>query len=636
MRRFTLAFAAFVLSLGVFAAQPPLKKVYNPRAEKSVALQKRMKASASEDQPEGERRSILSEDFSKMPTGTVDAPSEMVNDATGAIPDEYLQTPGWSATTLRSADGAGYIDLDSNGETGVFFSPIISSMHYGATVTLKAKLVAESGTTDDFYVEYNDADFQVNISYSLTQVNADDWTTIEATFPAFDYGIYMAFYATKYKVLIDDINVETFVPFIVAPVAQPFTNYVGTGFTANWTAVDNAAVYLLSVFHLDANEAQVFDLEDKEVAENSYAVTGLDENQAYYYYVKAKDAAGHVSGESNVVTVKSLVAPVLNDATVSTDGFTASWQAVNGATKYDFWAYRDHTATADETYALLDTDFASVASTGTIDAPEINGALSDYVDALPGWILWGSAFVDGAVGINGDAYDEGMPCYLESPLFDLSVAGGTVTLEGDFAANAQSDLSVMLLNETVANEFETVNQTFIEGLTTGWAHHSVSLSNGAAASELLISPTGVGQVFIDNLKLTISLPSGKRILVPIKNAVTTETSVDVVADLTSADRYAFKVRAIKQTDTEAVTGTFSELRYVEAQDGVAALNGVDARCYMAGGSLHIENPNGEQAAVYNSNGVLLWRSSSRSATVDLPVRGVYLVKVGQAVTKVMR
>ncbi len=635
MKKFTFAIAAFAFSLGVFAAQPPLKKIYSPQSGKSLALQKRMKAS-SDERPEGEQRSILTEDFSKMPKGTVEAPSEVVNDNTGVIPDEYLQTPGWTANTLRSADGSGYIDLDSDGKTGIFASPIISKMPYGATVTLKAKLVAESGTTDDFYVEYNDADFKENIAFSLTQVNADSWTTIEATFPASDYGIYMVFYATNHKVLIDDIDVQTYVPYIEAPVAQSFTNYEGTGFTANWDKVENAAVYLLSVYHLDANGTQVFDYQDEEVAENSYAVTGLDENQVYYYYVKAKDAAGHVSGESNVITVKSLVPPVLNDATISADGFTASWQAVDGASKYDFWAYRDHTATADETYALLDTDFASVESTGTIESPEINGAFSDYVDALPGWILFGSAFANGAVGINGDAYDEGMPCYLESPLFDLSVAGGKVTLEGDFAANKESNLSVMLLNETSPNEFMPVAERSIEGLTTEWSHRSVAFSNGEASSELILSPVGVGQVFIDNLRLTISLPSGKRILVPIKNELTAETSVNVAADLTSADRYAFKVRAIKQTETEAITGTFSELRYVEAQDGVAALNGTDARCYMAGGSLRIENPNGEQAAVYNANGVLLWRSSSRLATVDLPVRGVYLVKVGQKVTKVMR
>ena len=60
--------------------------------------------------------------------------------------------------------------------------------------------------------------------------------------------------------------------------------------------------------------------------------------------------------------------------------------------------------------------------------------------------------------------------------------------------------------------------------------------------------------------------------------------------------------------------------------------------YMNGNELNVENPNAAEVTVYNMAGVKVFSDNSGEAVVrtQLDMRGAYIVKVGNAVVKVMR
>ncbi len=493
----TLLLACSMLLLGaasVFAqhglkASKLVRSLDKPRT--AATLQRMMPLDAVVQLPEGEMKVILEEDFSKFPDGSERFPTPVPTDDYGVIDPEYTHVPDWMGYPVYSVGGAALIEIDDNGETGVMLSPVLT-MTYGGTLTMKVKLLAESGTTDVFLVEYNDADFADNISYSQTEVNADEWVTITMPLQSYAYGTYLCFYAIQQKVMVDDVKVEAYRPYVETPTALTFSDYMGTSFTAQWGAAEGATAYLLTAYSIGADEQPVYVCEDKEVKGTSHTLTDLDAETIYYFYVKGTDGT-HVSAASQVMKVDALLSPVFNEPVATTGGYDITWNAVDGADFYDFWAYRHHEAKKNEQAFIVNQDFASVKSAGTLAAPEVIDELYQYVPSLPGWILWGPAYVDGAVGLNGGASLNGMPCYLETPLFDLSHVNGKLTVEADFATNApgQGDLMVYMFNEE-GSDFVNGGYQELSGVNGEWQHAKFSIEGGSRSCKLLFAPTGSG------------------------------------------------------------------------------------------------------------------------------------------------
>ncbi len=582
--------------------------------------------------PEGEMKVILAEDFSKFPAATVENPVDVPTDEYGTISTDYVHAEGWQGVPIRSVGGAALIDLNPNGETGLLFTPNLTNL-YGGTLTMRVKLLAPAGTTDVFFVEYNDGDLYSNISYSQTEVSADDWATVIMPLSAYAYNVYLCFYTASHPVIIDDIEVQALRPFIDAPVAQPFTNYTGTSFNAHWSEVEGATAYLLTVYSIGADGQPVYLLEDKEVTGTNFVVTGLDPELIYYYYVKAKNDK-HVSAQSQAIKIDALISPVFHEPVPAEGGYTITWDAVDGADFYDFWAYRRHTAKEDGVVTVIDQNFSTVESDGTLAAPEVSGELYNYVPELPGWILWGAAYVNGAIGLNGAASADGMPCYLESPTFDLSGAAG-ISIEGEFAAGTPGETLMVYFLDAKGDEYIVDSYYYIENLNENWRKYGITPGGFSPNTKILIAPTGAGCSFIDNLKITVYLPQGQHFDIPILNAVTNDPVATVPASDPNAT-YACKVRAIGQSkggEGLAYSG-FTDLLFFGNTTSIETVATAKPNISLSGSTLSVTGA-ASPVVVHTLGGQLLGRESASAASFTLPARGIYLVTVGGQTTKIV-
>ena len=173
----------------------------------------------------------------------------------------------------------------------------------------------------------------------------------------------------------------------------------------------------------------------------SKKVTGLSPEETYYYTVRAKNetAISEYSNEVQVVEViKSLDAPVVSAATsVTENGFTANWNAVNKATSYTVVLSKKETLTQDKEAVILTEDFSGITQ-GTLTNVHFGNKLNEYLDqytVLPGWFASYHCFASGYLGLA----PFGGSAYLLSPQIDLSKNDGAFTLRVDMAFIDKND-----------------------------------------------------------------------------------------------------------------------------------------------------------------------------------------------------
>ncbi len=150
-----------------------------------------------------------------------------------------------------------------------------------------------------------------------------------------------------------------------APVATAPTNVGQNSFSANWNASTGATTYLLTVATDTIFRLVVPGFSNLNVGPAlTQSVTGLSPGTTYYYRLKASNAGG-VSGNSNSITVTTVVAtppaPVATKGTnILQTSFTANWDSSAGATAY----FLD---------VSTDTNFISIVpGYGNLNAGDVN------------------------------------------------------------------------------------------------------------------------------------------------------------------------------------------------------------------------------------------------------------------------
>jgi hypothetical protein len=129
---------------------------------------------------------------------------------------------------------------------------------------------------------------------------------------------------------------------LAAPVATDASDLTNDGFTANWNPSSGANDYELDVATDNAFNNIVESL--KNLAPSSEAIDGLEDNTEYFYRVRATLNGTNPSANSNTINViTSPDAPVATNATnISSSGFTANWDAVDGITNYVLYISTDN------------------------------------------------------------------------------------------------------------------------------------------------------------------------------------------------------------------------------------------------------------------------------------------------------
>ncbi|WP_264548120.1 T9SS type A sorting domain-containing protein [Flavobacterium sp. N2820] len=171
----------------------------------------------------------------------------------------------------------------------------------------------------------------------------------------------------------------------------------------------------------------------------SYPITGLDQNTAYYYVVRALDATSESVNSNEITTTTALV--------------STTW---NGTT----WSNGAPTSTVD---AIIDGDFSS---TGTLIAKDvtINATRTLTINAADQLSVMGNLVNNGAILFKSDATSTGR---FDSYTGSAITGSGTVTMERYIDGKRAYRLLApgVTTTGTIANNWQ--QQVFITGSTTG-------------------------------------------------------------------------------------------------------------------------------------------------------------------------
>lgn len=440
----------------------------------------------------------------------------------------------------------------------------------------------------------------------------------------------------------------TIVSNIPAPEILPATNYTETSFTANWEPVEGAADYLLNVYYEKMDETgwntvYVYALENEAVQGTSYDVSGLEAGYSYYYNVQARMPDGTLSVQSSpMAVVPTLATPEAYEATdVTSNSFTASWSAVEYGDVYLPYLYKEHKALADETYTFADTDMSGTESTGTLEEPELtyDAYIFDAASGAYGWYITLVAFMDGAVGLDNSFASFLGNSFMYSPEMDLTHDGGKVTLEMTYASADATTLVVTLATVNEENYFEELQKVKLP-VTTEMTTQTVTLEGGIERCYILIYALDGTSLMFQNLKASVNLDKDEVFETQADGQVVYDTKC-TFENLTAAEgeRYAYDVVAVYFGDGyNSIYSDVSNKVYVTLDSGVRAEKADMRNAYVDNGVLRVANPYGEEVTVYNAAGMRISSDKSGNTSIEqqLGQSGVYMVRIGTKVVKVVR
>jgi hypothetical protein len=334
-----------------------------------------------------------------------------------------------------------------------------------------------------------------------------------------------------------------------------------------------------------------------------------------------------LSGTASWIT---LTTPVATTATgVSTNGFTANWDAVEGATEYQLDAYYE-TAGGSGTTTVKSENFSGfVAGTtgATADGTDIAASIDTYAQST-GWTGLKVYQAGGAVKIGTSS----ILGNITTPAMDLSANSGSFSVS--FKAMAWSGDSTRVkvyLNDVLVKT--------VGGLTNDANYtmnsFSTNLTGGTASSKLRFegNQAAKGRFFIDDLVIAqVGGGITQTAVVGSPFTVTGATS-KTLAGLGSATTYKYTVTAKNANSTSNKSNMITV-----ATDPTGLINPeVLAVMSASNGSIKFTASAGETVEIYNAIGqkLLQQKTVEGTNTIQLRNQGVLLVKVGNKVGKVI-
>lgn len=124
------------------------------------------------------------------------------------------------------------------------------------------------------------------------------------------------------------------------PVASSMNAISHTGFQASWSSVSGATHYKIDLA-TDVNfTSKVVGYDDLTVSATTLDFAGLSGGTTYYFRVRAVNASGP-SANSNTISALTIPSPPIatNPTLITISGFTANWNASQGASEYRLEVY---------------------------------------------------------------------------------------------------------------------------------------------------------------------------------------------------------------------------------------------------------------------------------------------------------
>ncbi len=630
--------------------------------------------------------SVLKEDFHGFATGSIGAP-DLNTVLTYAFPGEceyswinfkpgYTQQQGWGGANVWQAGGT--VCLNADGENFSHLNtPMLNVSGYQNIAIVRFDARTAEGMANQIMIEAAET-FNMSPTWDLLGAFplppvTQEWQTYEVIF--YGGGSYSIFniVVNDHPVYIDNLEVYQIDQYVSTPKALPHTNYKGSSFDANWTKVAEAESYLLDVYSRSANGADVeYLLEAQAVNDTTFNVTNAESGKTYYYEVRARKGT-HVSIVSKAMEVFDLEVPKMNpvnNLTASAEDvtYTASWNAVPSAERYNYFARFKRTAAADGAFFVTDENFDGIKTptgelTGwTIENPSTytydEVYLSDLVQA--GWKGTNYAPYTDYICLDAWQYifnhtDAG----LISPELDLSKDGGKIDLSvklyatkyvGDDGQGNQVEgytraaIALFQYDETVGDyvQSELLYLNESDGLVDQWKVFNVSLTKGTERSVIGIYAVYAPEnLYVDDLKITQKYKAGESLPDPFlfKRYLESE-SIDVnVPERVFKNEMFHQVAAVKHGGQGVQYQGYKTTPFSPLQSfGVCpsptnltpSVSMANAMVQVIGDNIHIDNVHGEAVSIYDFSGRLVYSdySGNGSIVVNLGQGGTFIVKVG--------
>lgn len=570
---------------------------------------------------------VLEQNFDAFTEGSEDNPATV--DISSYSSNKLRNTlTGWTGSRVYEAGGCLKIGDGGNLRTA---STDMSSGGGNLRITFRVKTLDNVGAVD-VQLGYNTA-----TTFYLYDSN---WTTIEYITSGGRSTSYLTFKPNFVVngILIDDLKVETSESFLAAPVANLPTQADGTSFTALWKSVSGATGYLLNVYTKDG-DTRNYVLQDQAVTGTSYRVTGLDASKTYFFNVRAVkgDIVSAESEEIEVVkVVNQLDAPVAMPATeVSDQGFTANWEAVPDALRYEVNVTKNEVMDHDAVVNVIDEDFSRVTQ-GTITSVTYPST-QEYLDAYtqqPGWYGYSHCLAAGYMGI---APFSGAGT-ITTPALDLSHDGGNFTLKVNMVSRNYSgpvDGDKVTVNIYNGDQLVQTSEITLNG---DFADYVVTSDKGTAETYIELSYlNGSDKLFIDYMQVSQQLKAGD-VMSQFVGSFDAGNATSMALDLpvTESVTYDYDVVAFANTVVASYYGNYVDEIASERSNSIH-VQLIATAIEQVKDNVLIQVLNGAvvlaaDATVYNLNGQVVAKAAAGSTVALQP--GIYVIKAGSKAYKV--
>lgn len=600
---------------------------------------------------------VLYKSFADWTAGTMDKPDAVNVGEDEALYNRLLGADSeWMVYRAYQAGGAMYLGFDYTGDggSGYFMTP--AQDFGGDNVAFRLKVTAmnvnanaqDQGLQAFFMNQAPGSENGSIFSASSVPMNYNEWTTcewIEKTDEARKYIRAMAF-GWKGEVLVKDVTLEK-LTYPLASVKDITLDYWQGTITAEWAAVEGAVSYK-AVLYRDGEEDKVQIAEavvDAPIAE--WDIPLSEDCMRYIVTVVAIDAEG---GESYPSSNYALLYPdsvgaatALPATEVSEKGFTANWEAVAAAARTLVYPVQTHTATEPEYYSILSEDFHNIplyndSSNPVQVIPMLGMGNMDAVMSRAGWQTDCCFFFRldpefPALILSNMFAAYGMPGYVMSPVYDLSVGNGKVGIAGFMASAADEAVVTFYLVDAATGEAYASEDVEV---TPEGTMFEIALGGGRPNSCIKFEMTDTADeemTLVPMLEIYCTLDAGQTITGPIDTEVAyaPATSIVVNSPVDANNTYTYTVQGAFRD----IFGAQSEPIEVKAgTNGVASALAADVRVYADGKMLRVDNPAGESVTVATADGKIITASSGKAIAVEAPA-GVVLVNVAGKTFKVV-
>lgn len=634
----------------------------------------------------GTLRTVAEEDFSLMTEGTEEEPSKASmfyseNDPSYTYPwtnmkPGFCHLDGWGGHYAYQAGGqVALVAKDSQahintcmlniGQTGLSVIEFrAKSLGHRTSMSVEAANTFNMSPTWDIFPSVGELDLP-----------ADEWTDVKVVLRGEgEYVLYNIVLLTAGTVLIDDVKVSAIEPYLAIPTGLSHSDYHGDYFTINWDAVEGAEKYQVTIY--DADEwlnPQDLMVENAETTTNSYTFYDAEPAEPYYVTVRALNSE-HTGYISDMLMVWDVEVPQFASVAKTADWtYNACWGPVRGAEVYNYMAYSKRVAKEDGPAFVTNEKFDALVDhdgnrTGWSHENNEGLSYSEYQVQggvnQAGWRGKHSAPFDDYLCIDGWWYIvAGEDAGLLSPELDLSANGGRATLKvklaseympasdpyNDYGVDLQTQCAVAVFAwDEAKGDYTQVRLNYIREVSLRWTEFTLDLDGLTDRCVIgLYAVSAPLNLYVSELSLSQDFQKGDEFLDPFclrqyHDGVSID--IDVPAHNSGCELF-HKVQSVTSKvvstgwNDELViqTGAWSTLGYAcetEWTSAVAAPKAkLDAAVSCVDGRLEVVAPKGVASEVFNAAGMLV-KSAEGSFGLDLPARGIYLVRSAGKTTKV--